>query len=239
MPFAILIACLCGGLHAQDASSPSPSAPEVEPKSAPEAEPKRLFGVLPNNRTTRDPNEYIPLTPKEKFVIANLDSWDRSTFIDAAIFGGMGQWHRDNPSFGNGVPAYAHYFVTSTADFMIGNYMTEAVFPILLHQDPRFFRRGTGTFLARLKPAMAQIFWTRVDSGGGMQFNYSEVVGNATAVGISQAYYRDNRTAGDAIMKLGVQIGVDMAGNIIKEFAPELRRTFLPKHHVKPPAADP
>jgi hypothetical protein len=150
----------------------------------------------------------------------------------------LGQWHRDNPSFGNGVPAYAHYFATSTADFVIGNYMTEAVFPILLHQDPRFFRRGTGTFLARLKPAMAQIFWTRMDSGR-MQFNYSEIVGNATAVGISQAYYPDNRTAGEAVMKLAVQVGVDMAGNIIKEFAPELSRTFLPKHHVKDPAVAP
>jgi hypothetical protein len=202
-----------------------------------EAEPKRLFGMLPNNRTTRDPNEYIPLTAKEKFRISNLDSWDRSTFIDAAIFGGMGQWHRDNPSFGNGVPAYAHYFGTSAADFVIGNYMTEAVFPILLHQDPRFFRRGTGTFLSRLKPAMAQIFWTRIDSGR-MQFNYSEVVGNAAAVGISQAYYRDNRTAGQAVVKVAVQVGVDMAGNIIKEFSPELHRAFFPKHHAKPPVVD-
>jgi hypothetical protein len=250
---AILIACLGTGLHAQDSASPPPppSAPPPPPAlplvlaplavatpplpPAPETEPKRLFGLLPNNHTSNDlDGHYTPLTPREKLRLTNLDAFDRSTFIDAAIFGGMGQWHRDNASFGNGIPAYAHYFATSAADFMIGDYMTEAVFPVLLHQDPRFFRRGTGSFLARLRPAITQIFWTRMDSGG-MNFNYSEVVGNAAAVAISQAYYPDNRHADTAARNLGVQIGVDMAGNIIKEFSPELRRAFLPKHHVKDP----
>jgi hypothetical protein len=206
----------------------------VVPAVVPGAEPKRLFGLLPNNHTTNDTGLYTPLTAKEKFKLTNADVFDRSTFMDAAIFGGMGQWHRDNPSFGNGVPAYAHYFATSATDFMVGDYMTEAVLPILLHQDPRFFRRGTGTFLARLKPAIAQIFWTRMDSGR-MRPNYSEVAGNAAGVAISQAYYPNNRNAGAASRNLGVQLGVDMAGNIIKEFAPELRRTFLPWSHAKAP----
>jgi hypothetical protein len=208
--------------------------PVIPAPVVPAPEPKRLFGLLPNNHTTKETDEYTPLTPKEKFKLTNADVFDRSTFIDAAIFGGMGQWHRDNPSFGNGVPAYAHYFATSATDFMVGDYMTEAVLPILLHQDPRFFRRGTGTFFSRLRPAVMQIFWTRMDSGR-MRPNYSEVGGNAMAVAISQAYYPDNRNARTAATNMAVQIGVDMAGNVIKEFAPELRRTFLPWSHAKAP----
>jgi hypothetical protein len=50
-----------------------------------------------------------------------------------------------NPSFGQGVRGYAHYFRTAYADYVIGDYMTEAVFPTILHQDPRYFRRGTGS----------------------------------------------------------------------------------------------
>ena len=34
-----------------------------------------------------------------------------------------------------------------------------------------------------------------------MQFTYSEVLGNSIAVVISNAYYRDNRDAGDAATK--------------------------------------
>ena len=77
---------------------------------------------------------------------------------------------------------------------------------------------------------MGRICWTHRDSGG-TQFNYSEIIGNSTAVGISNAYYADNRTAGNATRKLGMQIGVDMAANILKEFWPEVERKLPWKHH--------
>jgi hypothetical protein len=110
--------------------------------------------------------------------------------------------------------------------------MTEAIYPTLLHQDPRYFRRGTGSTLSRLGYAVSQIFWTHNDSGG-MQFNFSEIVGNSTAIAISNTYHPDSRNASDAVLGLGIQIGVDMAGNILKEFSPELARTFSRKHRSK------
>ena len=113
--------------------------------------------------------------------------------------------------------------------------MTEGVFPTLLHQDPRYFRREKGSTLSRLGYAMGQIFWTHSDRGV-KQFNYSEVIGSSTAVAISNAYYRDNGTVGDAVSKLGMQLGVDMAADILKEFWPEVRRHF---RHTQRKAADP
>jgi hypothetical protein len=76
---------------------------------------------------------------------------------------------------------------------------------------------------------MGQNFWTHNDSGK-TQFNYSEVIGNSTAVAISSAYYKDNRTASDGVSKLGMQLGVDMASNILKEFWPDLERKFRRRH---------
>ncbi len=64
---------------------------------------------------------------------------------------------------------------------IIGDFMTGAIYPSLLRQDPRYFRRGKGSTLTRLGYAVGQIFWTHTDSGG-TQFNYSEVLGNSTAV---------------------------------------------------------
>ena len=106
--------------------------------------------------------------------------------------------------------------------------MSGAVFPTLLHQDPRYFRRGTGGW-SRLGYATGQTFWTHRDSGG-TQFNYSEIAGNSAAVAISNAYYADNRTASGAVSRLGMQLGVDMASNILKEFWPDLQRKFHRKH---------
>jgi hypothetical protein len=79
---------------------------------------------------------------------------------------------------------------------------------------------------------MSRIFVTRTDSGG-RAFNISELVGNATAVAISNAYYTEDRTAGAAVGKWGVQIGLDMSSNVLKEFWPDIQRLLQRKHAAR------
>jgi hypothetical protein len=196
----------------------------------PPPESKRLLWVIPNYRTSPTLENYEPLKASEKFKIASQDAFDRGTVALAAAFAGGGQLTNSNRSFGQGAAGYAKYFGASYGNWLIGDYMTEGVFPTLLHQDPRYFRRSTGSGWSRLRYAMGQIFWTHRDSGG-TQFNYSEVLGNSAAVAISNAYYADNRTASNAVSGLGVQLGVDMASNVLKEFWPDLERKFKRKHH--------
>jgi|SRR5579872_796254 len=210
------------GTLAHENARPSPDAPTEEQS-------KRIFWIVPNYRTSPSLKQYQPLKPSQKFKIASQDSFDRGTVALAALFAGQSQLTDANRSFGQGVAGYARYFGTSYADFVIGDYMTEAIFPTLLHQDPRYFRKRTGRGLKRLGYAAGQIFWTHTDSGRG-QFNYSEVVGNSTAVAISQAYYADNRDVSQAVSKLAIQLSVDMASNILKEFWPDLNRKFGKKH---------
>jgi hypothetical protein len=190
---------------------------------------KRIFWVIPNFRTTDTLVHYQPITARQKFRIARQDTFDRGTVALAAAFAGQSQLNNDNRSFGQGVEGYAHYFATAYADFAIGNYMTEGIFPSLLHQDPRYFRRGKGKFLSRLGYSASQIFITHGDSGH-TQINFSELLGNSSAVAVSMAYYPENRDVGDAVSSLGTQLGVDMASNILKEFAPDIYRKFSRKH---------
>lgn len=202
--------------------------PDADQEKAP---PRHVLWVVPNFRTSPVLNPYKPLTAKEKFTIAGQDTFDRGTIALAAAFAGESQLSNSDRSFGQGVQGYAHYWATSYADFAIGNYMTEGVFPTLLHQDPRYFRRGSGSKLSRLGSAVGQIFRTHTDAGG-TQFNYSEIAGNASAVGISMAYYPGNRSASEAVSKLGTQIAVDMAANIVKEFWPARRKSRLPEERL-------
>lgn len=201
--------------------------PSGDPNQGQES--KHLLWIIPNYRTSPELTNDEPLTTREKFKVASEDSFDRGTLALAAIFAGESQLTNANKSFGQGAAGYGQYLGTAYGDFVIGNYMTEAVFPTLLHQDPRYFRRGTGSGWSRLGYAMAQTFVTHTDSGG-IQFNYSEIVGNSVASAISTAYYTDNRTAHDAVSKLGMQIGVDMAANVLKEFYPSIERKFRRKH---------
>jgi hypothetical protein len=204
--------------------TPSDSSPQPQP-----AEAKRLFGIVPNFRTSPSLQNYEPLTPKEKFNIAAQDAFDRGTVILAAAFAGESQLTNAERSFGQGGAGYGRYFGTSYGGFVIGDYMTEGVFPTLLHQDPRYFRKGTGKGLGRLGYACGQIFMTHGDNGK-IQINYSELVGNSVAVAISQSYYPDTRDASDAVSSFGMQIGVDMASNVLKEFWPDIARKFSRKH---------
>lgn len=200
--------------------------------------PKRILWIIPNYRTSPSLEQYKPLTPKEKFKIATLDSFDRGTIALAAFFGGEAQLTDASPSFGQGVKGYAHYFATSYADFAIGNFLTEAIYPTIFHQDPRYFRRGTGSGWSRFRYAVDQTFSTHTDSGR-TQFNFSEIVGNSTAVAISNAYYPGNRTAANALSKLGMQVGIDTTANILKEFWPDFYRKFSKKHPSGPDGNEP
>jgi len=197
----------------------------------PAPESKRIFGIVPNYKTSSCSEIYKPLRTAEKFKIATQDAFDPGTLVLAAIFAGEAQLSNANPSFGQGAAGYGRYVGTAYADFVIGDYMTEGVFPSMFHQDPRFFRRGSGSGWSRLRYACGQILLTHNDSGK-MEFNYSEILGNSTAVAISNAYYADNRDAHDAVIKLGSQLGIDMASNVLKEFWPDLAHKFSRRHHT-------
>jgi len=225
---------LCAPLFGQQ-SAPKPPIPGVVKAGASssceessQTESKRIFGIVPNYRTSPCLQNYKPLTTKAKFKIATQDSFDRGTFVLAAAFAGEAQLTNANPSYGQGVAGYARYLGASYADFVIGDYMTEAIFPSILHQDPRYFRKDNGTGWARMAYACGQIIFTRNDSGK-KTFNFSEILGNSAAVAISTAYYASNRDPRDASIKLGTQLGVDMAANILKEFWPDLNRKFSRK----------
>jgi hypothetical protein len=203
---------------------------QIEPtQNAQGNESHHLLGIIPNYRTSPTLTDYRPLTVREKFRVAGEDSWDRGTVALSALFAGQAQMSNSNRSFGQGGAGYARYLGASYGDFVTGNYMTEGVFPSLLHQDPRYFRRGTGSGWSRLRYSLSQSFVTRGDSGH-IQPNYSEWLGNSAAVAISNAYYADDRTAHNAVTKLTVQVGVDAAANVLKEFYPDIERMFRRKH---------
>ena len=206
-----------------DAADSQPAATNAN--VVPPHESKRLLWIVPNYRTAPSIKDFEPIPPKEKFKIASQDAFDRGTVALAGIFAGIGQLSNSNRPFGQGAAGYGRYFGTAYADLVIGDYMTEGIFPSMLHQDPRYFRKGCCGGWSRLGYAMGQIFWTHNDRGQG-EFNYSEILGNSTAVAIGNAYYSDNRTASNAVSRLSSQLAVDMMANVLKEFWPEISHKF-------------
>jgi len=212
--------------RAQDSpgnSTPNPVIPVP-------AEDKRIFGVIPNNRTTEESIPFHSISAKQKITIAAKDSFDWPVFPTAAAFAGLYQIENQNPSFGQGVKGYALRFATAYADQTIGNIMTEGLVPIVLHEDPRYFRLGERSILYRTGYALKQIVITRTDSGGHT-FNFSEWGGNAIGVAISNAYYPDTRTASDNAERLLIACGTDAFSNVLKEFWPDVKKKLKQLRH--------
>jgi hypothetical protein len=216
------------------AQSPPPdiaqpaAAKDTAVPAAPQ-EDKRIFGVLPNNRTTEASSPFARISAKRKLTIAYKDSFDWPVYPTAAAFAAIYHLENQNPSFGQGMAGYAKRFGGAYGDQMIGNMMTEGFIPVLTHEDPRFFRTGEGTKKHRLKSALMQILVTRTDSGG-KTFNLSEWGGNAASVAISNAWYPDTRNANDNAQKWLEAVGTDAFSNVLKEFWPDVKR-FLTKKH--------
>ena len=104
---------------------------------------KHIFGVLPNYRTVEGSTPFSPLTAKQKLTIATKDTIDGPSYVMAGLFSALYQLTDQNPSFGQGLKGYARRYASAIADQDIGNYMTEGFIPVLTHEDPRYFRRGT------------------------------------------------------------------------------------------------
>jgi hypothetical protein len=209
-----------------NSSSPSPVIP-VAP-----VEDKRIFGVLPNNRTTEQSIPFHPISGKQKVHIAFMDSFDWPVFPTAAAFAGLYQIENQNPSFGQGVKGYAQRFATAYGDQMIGNMMTEGFVPWITREDPRYFRSGEGSFIRRTGGALKQIVICHTDSGHHT-FNLSEWGGNAAAVAISNAYYPDTRTASANVERLMIACGTDAFSNVLKEFWPDVKKRLQKLRKIK------
>jgi hypothetical protein len=202
----------------------------AQENTPPGTEDKRILWFFTNHRTSDDSAVLGGLSPGGKLGIAWGDATDRAIFLQTAFISGIGQVTNGNPSFGQGMEGYAKRFGTAYADFAIENVLTEGIFPTLLHQDPRYFRRREGTGRSRLGYAISRLFITRADSGRN-QFNCSEVVGSATSLAISNAYYPEGHSFGNNIGRYAVQLGFDAASNVLKEFWPDLKHK-LPRRLV-------
>ena len=225
----LVIGCMCVCSAQAQLPDDAPSNHDVQS----EPPPKRILGIVPNYRSSTSLEQYTPITPKEKFAIARQDSFDRGTVILGALLGGEAQLTNSTPSFGHGVPASAKYFAASFSDFVMGNYMTEAIFPTLLHKIPAIFGEKRENVWSRLGSTAGQVFSTRADSGEGKSTSQSLQRFDKRS-DLKHVLSRQPQCIG-CRTRLGVQISADIVGNVLKEFSPELSWLFSKKHGTKAP----
>jgi hypothetical protein len=189
----------------------------------------RIFEVLPNYGTVESANKLPPLSSGQKFRIASASVFDWAAYPFNGVLAAVAQAKNDPKEWGQGWGAYGKRYGASFADNSIGTFMTVAIFPSMLHEDPRYYQMGKGSFSKRFPYALSRLFVTRTDSGT-TRFNYSESLGNASAAALSNIYHTDeDRTAARNASTFAFLILYDGLANELKEFWPDIRRKVLHK----------
>jgi hypothetical protein len=205
------------------------SVPEQNSPSTPPAleQPKRILYVIPNYRAVSADAKVPPLDVTGKFKLFAEDSFDYSTFLYVGFLSGIGMAQRSVPQFGDGADAYGRYYYHIFADQALGNFFTEFALAAAFKQDPRYFTLGHGGFFKRTGYALSRLAVTRTDSGGSA-INFSEIVGNGAAAGISGLYYPPQyRTWTKTGQRWVQQLALDAVFNVVKEFWPDIRHSVL------------
>ena len=183
----------------------------------------------PEIRTVHHPHEgfdlrVCPLTTRQKFGIFARDTFEPVTFVLAGFNAGIAQASNDDPSWGQGAEGYGRRYGAAVADQVTGDFFGTFLYPSLLREDPRYYRKDHGSTGSRLYHAMEHTFVTHRDSGRH-SFNFSEWLGAGSSSAVGNLYHPGNRrgfqpTARNAVYSVAFDMGFD----ILREFWPELTR---------------
>ena len=208
-----------------DAFAPAPSPFKEE----------RILGVMPDYQTVTDSTGHTaPLTRKQKWVLALKETTDPFNVLNAALTAGFSQIGNQTPRYGEGVPAYGERFGAALADFGTQNFFSAGVLASLLHQDPRYFRKGPSAHVpSRVLYALSRVVIARQDSGRSA-FNAAGIGGMALGIAASNLYYPTASIRGSVMAgRVETSILGGITGNLMSEFWPDIQKKFF--HHKNKP----
>jgi hypothetical protein len=179
-------------------------------------EKQRVFGVIPNFYVVYDKHP-VPLTTKLKYEIAFKAGTDIVSVLGDVVLASINQ-AADTPNYQQGWVGYAQRFGAVYADSFSNIMLGGAVLPSLLHQDPRYFYRGTGTGKSRALHALSSPFICRGDNGRS-QINVSSMGGDLIAASLTNIYYPpSNRGPGIVFSSFLINSGGRVANALVQEF---------------------
>jgi hypothetical protein len=212
-------------------NSQQPSVQQTDRQKAAEQlkqqETQRVAGVMATFNTTRDPNA-LPLSSGQKFQLFFKSAFDPWPFGLSAVVAGIGQAEDSTPEWGGGTEGYAKRFGAGYADYFLGNLFGNAILPSVLHEDPRYFQKGSGKAINRVLWAAASTVWCKRDNGKWGP-NWSNVGGNLIGSAIGRVYYpAADRTVSGTISD-GLTVSAEgIVGAEVIEWWPDLAR-----HHQR------
>jgi len=185
------------------------------------------------NFNVRMGGPFVPLTPAQKWSLSWHTILDPYTFgLAFVVGGGLGEAEDDHQGYDWGAAGYFKRTGASYLDNIDGNLIGNFLLPVVLHQDPRYFRRGTGSIKSRIFYSAMTTFICKGDNGK-KQFNISNVAGNFISGAISNAYYPSDERGVGLTVDNGVVVTLEgMLGAQLLEFSPDVTNAIR-RHHQR------
>jgi hypothetical protein len=181
------------------------------------AEKQRVLGIIPNFYVIYDEHP-VPLTPKLKFRLATRLLIDPMTFIGSGFVAASEQAASGSPDYGQGWDAYGQRIGANYADGVTDIMFGDAILPSLLHQDPRYYYKGTGTIKSRIRYALVNPFRRKADNGK-WQPNWSSWGGWLASGALSNVYYPESDRGAKLLgQSFAIGVGAAAANGVIQEF---------------------
>jgi len=190
-----------------------------------------LFGRrLERNEVS--PRSYVPgtvlctLEVKSKFLLFVENTIDPVTFLSAAFNAGISQAQNTDPSYGQGAAGYGKRVGFNIIDQAQSDFFNDFAYPTIFHEDPRYYRLGSGSVGHRLLHAAAHAVIAYRTDGTEMP-NYSLWFGTTSSTALSNVYHPDHRRGfAPTAESVGYSVGQDIGFDVLREFWPEIARTF-------------
>jgi hypothetical protein len=229
-------------------SAPEPAAPPASTgaqptqgvatqpgKPAPSQESReRIFKVVPNFSVAESNAQFTPLTVHEKWRLYYRQTIDPFHFVSIGFSAGIGQARDQFHDYGQGMEGYGKRYGAGFADSSLGGFFGSFLLPSLMHDDPRYFRRGSGSMLHRGLYAASRVFVIRHDDGSPRP-NYPGLLGAFIGTGFGNLYYpKSERGPGTTFVRGAYVIEGGAIGFVFQEFWPDIHDKIFKKKKRRP-----
>ncbi len=227
------LAACCVQARAQNLpNAPAPPPPPQEPATpsthlaVPATRPPGVEAL--NSRQWSgvvEPGEKIPpMTVREKLLFPVHEEIRWTTLVPILYSGGYGVWRDSDPKLGTDAAGFGERVGESALHQATSRVISDSFLPILLHEDPRYYRQAYGTYGSRTEHAIRRVFITQTD-GGSRTFNVSDLLGRGMAAALTQTYYPDQSIGAGVVMRSwGISIAALGGGNLFEEFWPDVKQ---------------
>jgi len=162
-----------------------------------------------------------------------LSGWEqiRPYSIGTAILAGAWEHLVDgNPKYGSDSAGFGERVGAAMLRQTSQAIFSDGVLPAVLHQDPRYYRKGEGKIVNRVIYSATRVITIRNDVGKEVP-NYSQVIGYAGASALTMTFYPAvSATWHDTAEGYGISLVTVALGNQLHEFRPDVIKLVFHRH---------